>query len=158
MQGGIIERLGGDVWRQESTAEVRDKANVRMDSESLIAERKFQVSLVFQHRFPPLPTNCKEGSRRPTVHRRGVANDLYDYYDLTSFPKSPSSYSSLVAARSATFLGRCVVHESMSVYPFVQWVWSSILLSCTALRSGLEPGFFLSFSLISLATTRPDRA
>lgn len=29
MQGGIIERLGGDVWRQESTAEVRDKANVR---------------------------------------------------------------------------------------------------------------------------------
>lgn len=30
MQGSIIERLGGDIWRQESKAEVRDNANVRI--------------------------------------------------------------------------------------------------------------------------------
>ncbi|CAN0362423.1 unnamed protein product [Pylaiella littoralis] len=32
MRGGIIERLGGEIWRQESTAEVRDSANIELDA------------------------------------------------------------------------------------------------------------------------------
>ncbi|CBJ28164.1 conserved unknown protein [Ectocarpus siliculosus] len=39
MQGGIIERLDGETWRQESAAEVRDNANIELDAVG-IAQRK----------------------------------------------------------------------------------------------------------------------
>lgn len=42
MRGGIIERLGGEIWRQESTAEVRDSANVR-----IVSARRVGGVLVF---------------------------------------------------------------------------------------------------------------
>ncbi|CAM9331513.1 unnamed protein product [Ectocarpus sp. 6 AP-2014] len=39
MQSGIIERLDGETWRQESAAEVRDNANIELDAVG-IAQRK----------------------------------------------------------------------------------------------------------------------
>ena len=54
MQGGIIERLGGEIWRQESTTEVRDNANVRTTG-TRVAENK----LPFFARSTMPPTSKK---------------------------------------------------------------------------------------------------
>lgn len=41
IQGSIIERLGGEIWRQEATAEVRDNANVSIVSAHYVKMRLF---------------------------------------------------------------------------------------------------------------------
>lgn len=46
LQGGIVERLGVEIWRQESTAEVRDKANVRTISMRPRQNLNFRFSVV----------------------------------------------------------------------------------------------------------------